>query len=71
MIHRHPQTNSMDLALINHATGGPAIYKPEIVAHATKEAQARVKGFANVKEWEDARDIERAEFWNRFLKENK
>lgn len=68
MISPTPNTPSMDKALMEHALGGRAVFKAPLYTHAVKEAQARMKGFGSVPEWERAKDAERDDWWGKFMK---
>ncbi len=68
MFHARPNTEQMEDLLINRLKGGPAVYKPEIIIHAAREAQARRAGFLTVKEWENSRQRESAEWMEKFCR---
>lgn len=66
MKHTTPNTRTMEHALIDHAKGGPAIYKPELYLHATREAQARRDGYYSVSAWEAMRKLKALEWLDEF-----
>jgi hypothetical protein len=68
MVKIKPNTEEADTAILDHATGGPGIYKKGLYLHHLRETIARKYGFTSWDDYAAHRSRETVLWWEEFMK---